>query len=100
MGDQLAPAVPTGSEPGRRQAQKTAALKGPRAYELEKTEPAQVGRERSYFVRWDLVAVLALAAGAMVLRFYSPIMPDFFVHPFQGTAITNWVWTPPFNPKG
>src|SRR6202521_4165335 len=100
MGDQLAPAVPTGSEPGRRPAQKTAALKGPRAYELEETEPAQVERARSYFDRWDLVAVLALTAVAFVLRFYSPIMPDFFVHPFQGTAITNCVSNTPINPKG
>src|ERR1700681_1043218 len=100
MGDQLAAAVPAGPEPGRRQAQKTAAVKGPRAYELEETEPARVERERNYFDRWDLVAVLALTAVAFILRFYSPIMPDFFVHPFQGPAITNCVSNTPIDAAG
>src|SRR5216683_7160401 len=84
MGDQRAPALPAGSEPGRGQAQKTAAVKGPRAY----------------FDRWDLLAVLALTAVAFVLRFYSPIMPDFFVHPFQGPAITDCVSNTPINAAG
>src|SRR5216684_8262989 len=84
MGDQRAPALPARSEPGWGQAQKTAAVKGPRAY----------------FDRWDLLAVLALTAVAFVLRFYSPIMPDFFVHPFQGPAITDCVSNTPINAAG
>src|SRR5258708_6111727 len=39
-------------------------------------------------------------AVAFVLRFYSPIMPDFLVHPFQGPAITNCVPNTPIDPKG
>jgi dolichyl-phosphate-mannose-protein mannosyltransferase len=63
-------------------------------------EPTQVARERTYFDRWDLIALLALTAVAFVLRFFSPIMPDFFVHPFQGPAITNCVPNTPIDPKG
>ncbi len=55
---------------------------------------------RPYFDRWDLLAVLALTAVAFVLRFYSPIMPDFFVHPFQGPAITDCVSNTPINAAG
>jgi len=50
-----------------------------------------------YFDRWDLIALLALTAVAFVLRFYSPIMPDFFVHPFQAPAITNCVPNTPID---
>jgi dolichyl-phosphate-mannose-protein mannosyltransferase len=59
-----------------------------------------VKAESTYFDRWDLLAVLALTAVAFVLRFYSPIMPDFFVHPFQGPVITNCVSNTPINAKG
>jgi dolichyl-phosphate-mannose-protein mannosyltransferase len=75
-------------------------VKGPFAYELEESQPAQVQRERTYFDRWDLLAVLALTALAFVLRFYSPIMPDFFVHPFQSPAVTNCVPNTPIDAKG
>jgi dolichyl-phosphate-mannose--protein O-mannosyl transferase len=75
-------------------------VREPLAYELEETQQAEVRRERTYFDRWDLLAVLALTAVAFVLRFYSPIMPDFFVHPFQGPAITNCVPNTPINAKG
>ena len=75
-------------------------MNGPPADELEETQPAQVKRETTYFDRWDLVVVLALTAVAFVLRFYSPIMPDFFLHPFQGPAITNCVSNTPVDAKG
>jgi hypothetical protein len=75
-------------------------VKGPRAYELEESQPAQVQRESTYFDRLDLIAVLGLTAVAFVLRFYSPIMPDFFVHPFQSPAITNCVPNTPVDAKG
>jgi dolichyl-phosphate-mannose-protein mannosyltransferase len=75
-------------------------VKGPGAYELEETQPAEVRRKRTYFDHWDLVAVLALTAVAFVLRFYSPIMPDFFLHPFQGPLITNCVSNTPIDPAG
>jgi hypothetical protein len=75
-------------------------VKGPRAYELEEGQPTEVQGERTYFDRWDLIAVLALTAVAFVLRYFSPIMPDFFVHPFQGPVITNCVPNTPINPQG
>ena len=75
-------------------------MNGPRAYQLEETQQAEIRRERSYFDRWDLIAMLALTVVAFVLRFYSPIMPDFFVHPFQGPVITNCVSNTPIDAKG
>ncbi len=35
-----------------------------------------------------------------VLRFYSPIMPDFFLHPFQGPLVTNCVQGAPVDAEG
>ncbi|MDQ6720746.1 MAG: phospholipid carrier-dependent glycosyltransferase, partial [Candidatus Dormibacteraeota bacterium] len=55
---------------------------------------------RRYFDRWDLVALLALTAVAFVLRFFSPIMPDFFLHPFQGPLVSNCVSRTPIDAKG
>ncbi len=55
---------------------------------------------RNYFDRWDLVAVLALTAVAFVLRFFSPILPDFFVHPTSGPWLTDCVSSTPINPQG
>jgi hypothetical protein len=54
----------------------------------------------TYFDRWDLVAVLSLTAIAFVLRFFSPILPDFFVHPSQGPWLTNCVSHTPVDPVG
>ena len=54
----------------------------------------------SYFDRIDLVAILALTAIAFVLRFFSPILPDFFLHPFQGPWITNCVKSTPIDAEG
>jgi len=53
-----------------------------------------------YFDRWDAIAILAFTVVAFVLRFYSPIMPDFFLHPFQGEAITNCVPNTPIDAQG
>ena len=75
-------------------------MKAPRANELEQSQPPQVRRERTYFDRWDVVALVVLTAVAFVLRFFSPIMPDFFVHPFQGHAITNCVPNTPIDAQG
>jgi hypothetical protein len=75
-------------------------VKGPRAYQLEETQPTEVRRERTYFDRWDLIALLALTAVAFVLRYFSPIMPDFFVHPLQGPLITNCVSNTPIDAAG
>jgi dolichyl-phosphate-mannose--protein O-mannosyl transferase len=55
---------------------------------------------RRYFDRWDIVALLGLTAIAFVLRFFSPIMPDFFLHPFQGPLISNCVQNTPIDAKG
>jgi dolichyl-phosphate-mannose-protein mannosyltransferase len=73
---------------------------GPRAYQLEEAPTPRSRRDRTYFDRWDLAAVLALTAVAFVLRFFSPILPDFFLHPFQGPVITNCVSKTPINPTG
>src|SRR5438046_2877673 len=53
-----------------------------RGEEPQEAQARQI-RERKYFDRWDLAAVLALTIVAFVLRFFSPTLPDFFVHPFQ-----------------
>ena len=54
----------------------------------------------SYFDRIDLVAVIALTAVAFGLRFFSPILPDFFLHPFQGPWVSNCVSPTPVDPQG
>jgi len=74
-------------------------VSGPRAYQMEEA-PAPRIRSTNYFDRWDLVAVFALTAVAFVLRFFSPILPDFFVHPFRGPFITNCVSNTPIDPVG
>ena len=53
-----------------------------------------------YFDRFDLVAILVLTFVAFVLRFFSPILPDFFAHPFQGPWITNCVSSTPVDAPG
>ncbi len=53
-----------------------------------------------YFDRWDALAILAFTVVAFVLRFYSPIMPDFFLHPFQGPLISNCVSPTPIDVTG
>ena len=53
----------------------------------------------SYFDGLDLAALLALTAIAFVLRFFSPILPDFFLHPFQGPWVTNCVSGTPIDPQ-
>jgi dolichyl-phosphate-mannose-protein mannosyltransferase len=67
---------------------------------LQEAQTTGLPPGRSYFDRWDLIAILALTVVAFVLRFYSPLMPDFFVHPFQGPFITNCVSKTPVDPKG
>jgi hypothetical protein len=54
----------------------------------------------TYFDRWDLVWILALTAVAFGLRFFSPILPDFFAHPLQSPPISNCVSGTPVNPQG
>jgi dolichyl-phosphate-mannose-protein mannosyltransferase len=63
-------------------------------------EPRADAVVRRYFDRWDLVALLSLTAVAFVLRFFSPIMPDFFLHPFQGPFVSNCVPNTPIDAKG
>jgi dolichyl-phosphate-mannose--protein O-mannosyl transferase len=55
---------------------------------------------RNYFDRIDLIAILVLTVVAFAIRFFSPILPDFFVHPFQAPWITNCVSSTPVNPAG
>jgi hypothetical protein len=63
-------------------------------------EPRSDAVVRRYFDHWDAIALLALTVVAFVLRFYSPIMPDFFLHPFQGPFVTNCVQNTPIDAKG
>src|SRR5438067_7524535 len=70
-----------------------------RGEEPQEAQARQI-RERKYFDRWDLAAVLALTIVAFVLRFFSPTLPDFFVHPFQGPWIRDWVNSRPIDPQG
>ena len=62
-------------------------------------EPTERART-VYFDRWDVLVILGFTVVAFVLRFYSPIMPDFFLHPFRGPAITNCVSNTPINAPG
>ena len=64
------------------------------------SEPRADAVVRRYFDHWDAIALLALTVVAFVLRFYSPIMPDFFLHPFQGPFVTNCVHNTPIDAKG
>ena len=63
-------------------------------------EPRTDAVVRRYFDDWDLIALLALTVVAFVLRFFSPLMPDFFSHPFQGPLVTNCVQSTPINAQG
>ena len=53
-----------------------------------------------YFDRFDLAAILVLTFVAFVIRFFSPILPDFFAHPFQGPWVTNCVSSTPVDAPG
>jgi len=70
--------------------------------DLPHSGPPQVDEEAEpvYFDRWDMLAIIGFAVVAFVLRFYSPIMPDFFLHPFQGPLISNCVHNTPIDPQG
>ncbi|HUY73524.1 MAG TPA: hypothetical protein VMW11_03330, partial [Candidatus Dormibacteraeota bacterium] len=75
-------------------------MTGPRAYQLEEAPAPRTRRDRTYFDRWDLAALLGLTAVAFVLRFFSPILPDFFLHPLSGPLITNCVSNTPVDATG
>lgn len=71
----------------------------PRRDQPEQVPVASVERPR-YFDRFDLVAILVLTFVAFVLRFFSPILPDFFAHPSQGPWITDCVSSTPVDAPG
>jgi dolichyl-phosphate-mannose-protein mannosyltransferase len=75
-------------------------VKGPGTYQLDETQPGRLRGDKSYFDRWDVVALLGFTAVAFCLRFFSPIMPDFFVHPFQGPIVTDCVSSTPIDAQG
>ena len=54
----------------------------------------------TYIDRIDLVAILVLTVVAFGLRFFSPILPDFFLHPFQGPWISDCVHSTPVDARG
>jgi dolichyl-phosphate-mannose-protein mannosyltransferase len=55
---------------------------------------ASIGLER-----WDVTCMVVLLAVAFFFRFFSPLMPTWFEHPFQGFPITNCVHDTPINAK-
>ena len=55
---------------------------------------------RTYIDGIDVAALLILTAVAFLLRFFGPILPDFFLHPFQGPLITNCVSSTPIDAQG
>ena len=67
--------------------------------DLDRSESA-VGAHPVYFDRRDALAILAFTVVAFVLRFYSPIMPDFFLHPTHGPFISNCVPNTPIDAQG
>lgn len=71
----------------------------PRRDQPDETPVASV-ETPSYFDRFDLVAILVLTFVAFVIRFFSPILPDFFAHPFQGPAVTDCVSSTPVDAPG
>ena len=75
-----------------------------RAEVLDRTRPGSLHAadpaQPVYFDRWDALALLGFTVVAFVLRFYSPIMPDFFLHPFQGPVISNCVSSTPIDAHG
>ncbi len=50
--------------------------------------------------RPDLLVAGGLLVVAFVLRFFSPLMPDFFAHPFSGSPISNCVHSTPVDARG
>jgi dolichyl-phosphate-mannose-protein mannosyltransferase len=50
--------------------------------------------------RLDVAALGTLAAVAFVLRFFSPIFPDFIAHPFQGAPVSDCVHSTPVTASG
>ncbi len=77
---------------------------GPRANAVGEPPPppARHGTvlERLQLEGWDVWVMLALTAVAFVFRFFSPIMPDFFAHPFDGAPISNCVPNTPVDVQG
>lgn len=55
---------------------------------------------RARFDRYDALALLAFTVLAFVLRFYSPILPNFLAHPGNGPFITNCVSNTPIDAQG
>ena len=74
-------------------------MTGPRAYALEEAATPKAP-QINYFDRIDLAALLLLTVIAFVIRFFSPILPDFFVRPLQGPVITDCVQHTPIDPAG
>jgi dolichyl-phosphate-mannose-protein mannosyltransferase len=77
---------------------------GARSDAVEDPQEAPARREtlleRLRLDKWDVRALVALTAVAFVFRFFSPLLPDFFAHPFSGAPLTNCVSHTPINPRG
>ncbi len=54
----------------------------------------------SSFDRRDLAWILALTAVAFGLRFFSPILPDFFAHGLEASPVSNCASNTPVDPQG
>ena len=64
------------------------------------TKSARAPEATRRFDRWDLLAVLSVTLLAFIFRFFSPIMPDFFLHPFQGPVVSDCVSNTPIDAQG
>jgi len=68
------------------------------------TEVAGAGHtpllERVRLQRLDVLALVGLTVVSFVIRFFSPITPNFFAHPFSGPAISTCVSSTPVDAKG
>ena len=68
--------------------------------------PAQEGvrgptlLERVRLERWDVIALVTFTVVAFIFRFFSPILPNFIAHPFDGPPITDCVSNTPVDAQG
>ena len=52
------------------------------------------------FERLDVIALFGMTVVAFVIRFYSPITPNFIAHPFSGPPISDCISSTPVDAKG
>ncbi len=68
----------------------------------EEAAPARAGSLMAWLrlQRFDLIALVGMTVISFVIRFFSPISPDFIAHPFSGPAINTCVSNTPVDAQG